>query len=74
MVMPIRLHLPRSLYDFSVCDFSYDILDIMVDNWLRHRCSQFMRASYYFLLWHSSIRSPYDSRAMLGVRPSFVYY
>ena len=25
--MPSRLH---SLYDFSVCDFSYDILDIMV--------------------------------------------
>ena len=50
-----RLHLPRSLYNFSVCDFSYDSLDIVDDNGLRRRCLQFMRASYDFLFWLSSM-------------------
>ena len=26
-----RLHLPRSSYDFSVCDFLYDFVDIVGD-------------------------------------------
>ena len=55
MVMHIRLDLPRSLYDVSVCDFLYDILDMIGDYWLRLRCLQFMRASYDFLFWLSSM-------------------
>ena len=54
-VMPSRLYLPRSLYDFSVCDFAYDILDIVSDNGLRGRCLQFNRASNDFLYWLSSM-------------------
>ena len=69
--MPSRLHLPRSLYDFSVCDFPNDILDIVCDNGLRLRCLQFMRASYDFLLWLSSMfrvkTKPYgDRREIVG--------
>ena len=29
-----RLHLPRSSYDFSICDFPYDFLDIVGDRGL----------------------------------------
>ena len=55
-VMPSTLHLPRSFYDFSVCDFPYDTLDIVGDHGLRfRRCLQFIRASYDFLFWLSSM-------------------
>ena len=54
-VMPSRLHFPRSLFDFSVCDFPYDILDIVGDNGLRRRCLKLMRVSYDFLFWLSSM-------------------
>ena len=53
-VMPSRLHLPRLLYDFSVCDFPYDILDIVGVNG-QCVCLKFMRASYDFLFWLSSM-------------------
>ena len=45
-----RLHLPRSSYDFSVCDFPYDSLDIVGDRGLRRLCLQFIWASYDFLI------------------------
>ena len=45
-----RLHLPRSSYDLSVCDFPYDLLDIVGDRVLRRRCLQFIRTSYNFLI------------------------
>ena len=45
-----RLHLPRSSYDFSVCDFLYDFLDIVGDRGLRRMCLQFIRASCDFLI------------------------
>ena len=54
-VIPSRLHFPRSLYDFSVCDFPCDILDIVGDYGRRRRCLQFMWASNDFLFWLSSL-------------------
>ena len=46
-----RLHLPRSSYDFLVCDFPYDFSGHPVRRrlWL-----QYMRTSYDFLLWRST--------------------
>ena len=38
IVKPSRLHLPRSSYDFLVCDFPYDFLDIAGDRGLRRLC------------------------------------
>ena len=49
-VMPSRLHLPRSLYDFSVRDFPTIFLKIECDHGLRRRCLQFIRASFDFVL------------------------
>ena len=49
-----RLHLPRSSYDLSVCDFLYDIVDIVGDRGLRRVYLPFIWASYDFLLWLSS--------------------
>ena len=46
-----RLHLHRSSCDVSVCD----ILDIVGDHGLRRSCLQFIRASYDFLFWLSSM-------------------
>ena len=54
-VIPSRLLLPLSLYDFTVCDFPCDILDIVDDNGRRRRCLQFIWASNNFLFWLSSM-------------------
>ena len=38
LLLKPRLHLPRSSYDFSVCDFLYDFVDIVEDRGLRRMC------------------------------------
>ena len=67
-----RLHLPRSSYDFSVCDFLYDFLDIVGDRGLRRTCMclQFIQASCDFLICHLSTFSYKNARRSYGSRMS----
>ena len=63
--MPSWLHVPRSSYDFSVCDFPYDILDIVGDNGLRHSCGHRAISCSGFLRFSES--EPYgDRREIVG--------
>ena len=65
-----RLHLPRSSYDFSVCEFLYDFLDIVGDRGQRRLCLQFIRASCDFLICHLSTFSYKNARRSYGSRMS----
>ena len=60
-----RLHLPRSSYDFSVCDFLYDFLDIVGDRGLRRMCLHM-----FFLICHLSTFSYKNARRSCGSRMS----
>ena len=62
--------MPRSSYDFSVCDFLYDFLDTVGDRGLRRMCLQFIRAPCDFLICHLSTFSYKNARRSYGSRMS----
>ena len=65
-----RLHLPRSSYDFSVCDFLYDFLDIVGDSWATTYVFTILTGIVRFLICHLSTFSYKNARRSYGSRMS----